>query len=49
MSSPSVRKQSTSPIRNLDDKSPRRQAKLHTIIEEDPYVAKYAGYSSGIL
>lgn len=49
MSSPSVRKHSTSPIRNLDDKSPRRQPKLHTIIEEDTYHPRYTGLTSGIL
>lgn len=49
MSSPSVRKHSTSPIRNLEDKSPRRQAKLQTIIEEDSYMPRYTGFAAGIL
>lgn len=35
MSSPNMRKTSVSPIRNLDDKSPRRSQRLHTILEED--------------
>lgn len=33
MSSPSLRKHSASPIRGLDDKSPKRNPKLHTILE----------------
>lgn len=38
MSSPSLRKQSESPIRNLEDKSPRRNARLQTILEEELYL-----------
>lgn len=35
MSSPNLKKTSVSPIRSLDDKSPRRSHRLHTILEED--------------
>lgn len=35
MSSPNMRKSSVSPIRSLEDKSPRRSHRLHTILEED--------------
>ncbi len=40
MSSPSVRKLSSSPIRNLDNNSPRKIHKLQTILEEPAYVSR---------
>lgn len=46
MSSPSLRKHSASPIRNLDDRSPRRNPKLHTILEEEPFGIRPLGLVS---
>lgn len=49
MSSPSLRKHSTSPIRGLDDRSPRRNPKLHTILEEEPYLTRPLGIRPDLL
>lgn len=48
MSSPSLRKKSTSPIRNLEDKSPKRGQHLQTILEEETYIGRQYGLTSAL-
>jgi hypothetical protein len=47
--SPSIRKQTSSPIRSLENNSPGKLNKLHTILEEDADLIRKSILSNTIL